>query len=158
MLVVWPDHCIVGTAGHAVVKNISDALQKWSVARSRRVEYVYKGMVNLTEMYSAVEAEVPIESDPSTKRNLELLNLLRNPKRLIVCGQALSHCVKWTVHDIMSDWLAHHCDPRRMCILEDCTSPVETGDGEFPRQGREFLAKMRDLGVKVTTSPHAFEE
>ncbi len=36
----------------------------------------------LTEMYSAVEAEVPVRTDPSTTRNEELLMELRKARRV----------------------------------------------------------------------------
>ncbi len=41
-----------------------------------------QGMNCLTEMYSAVEAEVPVRTDPSTTRNEELLMELRKARRV----------------------------------------------------------------------------
>lgn len=38
----------------------------------------------LTEMYSAIEAEVPIKTDPSTTLNTELLDELRTARRVII--------------------------------------------------------------------------
>lgn len=28
-LTIWPDHCLIGTEGHAVNKKIAQALAKW---------------------------------------------------------------------------------------------------------------------------------
>ena len=78
----------------------------------------------LTEMYSAIEAEVPVATDSTTTRNTEVLKKLRHARKLIVCGQALSHCVKWTVKDILDDWKEHNIDCQRMTFLQDGTSPV----------------------------------
>lgn len=67
--------------------SIHQALQKWSKQRMRTVEYVRKGMNCLTEMYSVIEAEVPVPTDPGTTKNKKLLGELSQVKRLIVCGQ-----------------------------------------------------------------------
>lgn len=77
----------IGTIGHSVQPSIHNALQKWSKQRMRTVEYVRKGMNCLTEMYSVIEAEVPVVTDPGTTKNKKLLAELTQVKRLIVCGQ-----------------------------------------------------------------------
>ncbi len=64
--------------------NINRALQEWTRRRMKIVNFVRKGMNCLTEMYSAIEAEVPVPTDPTTIRNIELLRKLRNPKRYIL--------------------------------------------------------------------------
>jgi hypothetical protein len=43
----------------------------------------------LTEMYSAIEAEVPIPSDPTTTKNTELLNALAQCGRVSVKSVAV---------------------------------------------------------------------
>jgi hypothetical protein len=78
------DHCLIGSYGHAIVDDINDELLKWSRKKMRMVKYVFKGSNNLTEMYSAIRAEVPIESDPNTQTNKILLDhLSKNVKRVI---------------------------------------------------------------------------
>ena len=50
---------------------------------------------------------------------------LQECDRLIIAGQAKSHCVAWTVSDLLDDILA--VDPqlaKKVYLLEDCTSPV----------------------------------
>jgi len=45
--------------------------------------------------------------------------------RLIIAGQAKSHCVAWTVSDLLDDIM--QADPQlaqKVYLLEDCTSPV----------------------------------
>lgn len=56
---IYPEHCLIGSVGHAVVENIHNAIQDWSLLNIRSIKYVMKGQNCLTEMYSAVEAEVP---------------------------------------------------------------------------------------------------
>ncbi len=63
------------------MENINDALQEWTRNKMKIVNFVHKGMNCLTEMYSAIEAEVPVRTDHTTTRNLDLLTKLRMPKR-----------------------------------------------------------------------------
>lgn len=93
-----------------------------------------KGMNQLTEMYSAIRAEIPIPNDPTTTVNTELLTKLRSAKtvplsvndpclltvlQLIICGQPLSHGVNYTTRDIVDDWKRHGKDLSGVWVLED---------------------------------------
>ncbi len=105
---------------------------------------VTSGQNLLTEMYSAIQAEVPV--DASTSLNHNLIGLLRSSDKLIVCGQALSHCVNFTVRDIVK-----HCpiDERgKISILTDCTSAVPG----FDAAADEFLKDMKAEGVSLVNS------
>ena len=60
------------------------------------IEYIHKGENCLTEMYSAIEAEVPIPTDPNTQTNTGLIAKLKLASKLLICGQAKSHTVNYT--------------------------------------------------------------
>jgi len=149
MLCIWPEHCIIGSPGHAVTPPIHKACNDWSVKHNKDIQFVYKGQNNLTEMYSALSAEVPLENDPGTQYNSELQESLL-PKtadhELIVCGQALSHCVNYTVRDLIKD------QPKevlaRVKLLDDCASSVTS----FEEAGHTFIADMAVAGVTITNS------
>jgi nicotinamidase-related amidase len=64
-LCIWPEHCLIGTPGHNVVKIVRDAIDEWSHKTGRSVEFVEKGQNLLTEMYSALCAEVPVNNKTS---------------------------------------------------------------------------------------------
>ena len=81
-LTIWPDHCIIGSKGHAIEENINEALQDWSQHSKRPVKYVMKGQNCRTEFYSALEAEVVDPLDFSTGLNNELLSMLRVADRV----------------------------------------------------------------------------
>lgn len=69
-LCIWPEHCMIGTPGHNVVSEVRDALDEWSDATGKSVEWVEKGQNLLTEMYSALCAEVPVNKKTSFDTNL----------------------------------------------------------------------------------------
>jgi len=119
----------------------------------RTVEYVRKGMNCLTEMYSVIEAEVPVPTDPGTTKNKKLLAELSQSKRLIVCGQALSHCVCWTVEDILTHWATLNISYGKMFLLKDGTSSVYGHE----KAGQEKTATWRERGVIITETTQAFD-
>lgn len=87
-LTIWPDHCIIGSSGHAIFPPINEAIQKWAIRRNKSVTYVMKGQNLRTEMYSALAADVEDPTDPTTALNTKLISKLRTLDRIYVCGQA----------------------------------------------------------------------
>eukprot|EP00605_Chrysophyceae_sp_TOSAG23-4_P002841 GSChrysophyteH1.ASY1.ANO1.3129.1 assembled CDS len=153
LLCIWPEHCLQGSVGHAVVKPVFDAVNDWvnfHADKSRSIQWVNKGQNCLTEMYSALAAEVPVPSDPTTHMNEQLrqqLLPLSKESKLVVAGQAKSHCVACTMRDILGD----ESDPEissRVIMLEDCMSAV-TG---FENEANSFERDMKELGVQVIKS------
>lgn len=76
------------------------------------------------EMYSAIVAEVPIVSDPQTMVNIHLLNKLGKASKLIIGGQALSHCVKYTTEDIIKYFEAMKFPLSNITLLLDGKSTL----------------------------------
>jgi len=141
---VWPEHCIIGSPGHNVRPSILAAVNEWAGSRMKEVTFVWKGQHCLTEMYSALRAEVPVESDERTHLNAGLLRILLESSRVLVCGQALSHCVNFTVRDLVY----HHRAPSLISILRDCASVVPG----FEAEGAKFLDDVSAKGVWVVTT------
>ena len=70
-----------------------------------------------------------------------------------MCGQALSHCVKWTVKDILIDWNRNNVPTHKLFLLQNGSSPVF----RYEQDANEFLADMREENVTVTMVERAFE-
>ena len=85
-LTIWPEHCIVGSTGHAVVPVINEALQDWAMVSNRPVKYVMKCQSWKTESYSALEAEFVDPADFSTSMNMDLLYTLRMSDQVLYCN------------------------------------------------------------------------
>ena len=74
---VWPTHCLIGTPGWCVQKNLMAALQEWERKEFANVDYVTKGSNPWTEHYGGLEAEVPDPSDPTTGLNTRFIQVLQ---------------------------------------------------------------------------------
>lgn len=66
VICIWPEHCIMGTPGHAIVPVINQAILKWAERHRKPINYVMKGTNSLTEHYSALRADVELPNDPDT--------------------------------------------------------------------------------------------
>jgi nicotinamidase-related amidase len=145
-LTIWPPHCLIGSAGHAVFPCLYQALQQWE-ERFAFVDYVTKGSNIATEHYSAVQADVPDATDPSTQINTELIRILQNADVVAVAGEALTHCLANTVRDIAGNF----GDDRfvsKMVLLTDATSGIPG----FESVGDAFISEMTARGLQLSTT------
>lgn len=126
-LTIWPYHAMLGGIGHALVSSVEEALFFHSLARTTQHEISVKGDRPFTENYSVIGPEVltgPMGETLGT-RNSSFIEKLAQYDRLVIAGQAKSHCVAWTISDLLDD--IHAADPelaKKVYLLEDCTSPV----------------------------------
>ena len=145
-LVVWPEHCLIGNWGHNIEATVKAELDAWARKRLRIVNYVAKGANPMTEHYSAIRAEVPDPSDPSTQLNTALIRALEKADIIVVAGEALSHCVANTVRDIADNSSPEHI--RKMVLLTDCASSVSG----FEAIGDAFVRDMSARGMQLANS------
>lgn len=147
--VIWPEHCLIGTPGHNVHSDVNEAVHEWEQTRYAMADFVTKGSNPWTEHFSAVQAEVPDPTDPSTQVNTRFIQTLEQADMILLAGEALSHCTRHTVTDVMNTF----ADPiyvQKMVLLRDCTSPV-TG---FETQGDDFVREFQARGGTVSDSVH----
>ncbi len=145
-LMVWPAHCEIGTWGHNVHPVVRDAYGRWEAQALQPARKVFKGMNPWTEHYSALQAEVPDGQDPDTQLNHRLIAALDEGERIVIAGEASSHCVRATTEHLAAHLPSGRVD--KIVLLEDCMSPVPG----FEDQARAFLDGMRERGATVTTA------
>jgi nicotinamidase/pyrazinamidase len=146
LLVIWPEHCLIGSWGHNVHAAVRGSLERWARAELKQVDFVIKGMNPTTEHYSAIRAEVPDPNDASTGLNDRLIKSLSEADLIIVAGEALSHCVANTVRDIASNFKREEVG--KLILLTDCASSV----GGFEALGADFVDELTKFGMKTANS------
>jgi nicotinamidase-related amidase len=125
-LTVWPYHAMLGGIGHALASAVEEAFFFHGIARRSRPEFQVKGDNPLTEHYSMLGPEVTDGPDGESlgARNTALVEKLLTFDAVVVAGQAKSHCVAWTIDDLLRDDEVRDRLAPRTYLLEDCTSPV----------------------------------
>jgi nicotinamidase-related amidase len=151
-LTVWPFHAMLGGVGHALVSEVEEALFFHGTARYSQTRFEVKGRSPLTEHYSALGPEVSTgaHGERLGERNAALVELLLGFDAVIVAGQAKSHCVAWTVEDLLRD--APGIAPR-LYLLEDCSSPVVVpGAVDYTDAADAAFARFAEAGARVVRS------
>ena len=151
-IMVWPEHCLIGTPGHAVQPDLMASLLRWAEQAYATIDFVTKGTNPFTEHYGALMAEVPDPDDPSTMLNTGFLQVIQEADIVGVAGEALSHCELTTVDQIADNIGEEHI--RKFHILTNCSSPVpKVGNGpDFPAIAKSWLKQMKARGMTLTTS------
>lgn len=155
-LFVWPYHAMLGGIGHALVPAIEEALCFHNLVRMSQTGFEIKGGNPLTENYSVLRPEVLTGpgNQPIAQKNAKFLERLLEFDGVVIAGQAKSHCVAWTISDLLSE--IRQKDPalaKKVYLLEDCTSAVVVpGIIDFTDQADEAFAKFANAGMHVVRS------
>ncbi|MDE3056741.1 MAG: isochorismatase [Bacteroidota bacterium] len=154
-LMIWPYHAMLGGIGHALVASIEEAIFVHTIARQCQTQFEMKGNLPLTENYSVLRPEVLDDEQHRsiTAKNTALIESLLSFDAVIVAGQAKSHCVAWTVDDLLTEIKAK--DPslaRKIYLLEDCTSPVVVPGADFTDQANEAFRRFAEAGMHIVKS------
>ncbi|MDB9526548.1 isochorismatase [Oscillatoria sp. CS-180] len=155
-LTIWPYHSMLGGIGHALVSAIEEACFVHSIARNNPTQYEIKGSNPLTENYSVLSPEVLEDSQGSAiaQKNQAFTDKLLSYDAVIVAGQAKSHCVAWSVDDLLAEITLRDSKlAEKVYLLEDCTSPVVVPDVvDFTDAANEAYQRFADAGMhRVTT-------
>lgn len=155
-LMVWPYHSMLGGIGHALVSAVEEALFFHCVARSSQTHFQIKGGNPLTEHYSVLHPEIQEgpDGEPIAERDTGFLQRLLEFDLVIVAGQAKSHCVAWTIEDLLTEVRLR--DPKlveKVYLLEDCTSPVVVpGVVDFTEAATAAFQRFAAAGMHVVRS------
>lgn len=154
-LTIWPYHAMLGSIGHALVSSVEEALYFHTIARRSQVDVLIKGDNPLTEHYSAIGPEVLDGPDGEviSIKSEKFLHKLKDFDVVIIAGQAKSHCVAWTIQDLLTDVSSFDESlVKKVYLLEDCTSPVVVPGADYTEQANLAFLKFAEAGMHVVRS------
>lgn len=155
-LTIWPYHSMLGGIGHALVPAFEQACFFHNIARTSQTRIEAKGDNPLTENYSVLSPEVLSNesAQPIGQKNDRLIQHLLSFDAVIIAGQAKSHCVAWTISDLLTEIQA--VDPaltNKIYLLEDCTSPVVVPDVvDFTASAQQAYDRFAAAGMHIVKS------
>ena len=124
--VLWPDHCVQGTEGAALHKDLA-------IPQAQLV--IRKGYTPTVDSYSAF-----IEADGKTKTGLDAWLKAKGIKRVFVTGLATDFCVNWTAQDARKLGF-------QATVIEDACRAIDL-NGSLAKAWKDMTAK----GVKKVQS------
>jgi nicotinamidase-related amidase len=161
-LTIWPYHSMLGGIGHALVPAFEEACFFHNLTRHRQTRFEIKGNNPLTENYSILRPEVleDARGHRIAQKNADFIQHLLTFDAVIIAGQAKSHCVAWTIDDLLTEIQAR--DPalaHKIYLLEDCTSPVVVPDVvDFTDAANEAFGRFAAAGMQLVNSTDAIAD
>ncbi len=158
-LTVWPYHSMLGGIGHSLVSAFEEACFFHNLARQCQTRFELKGSNPLTENYSVLRPEVLDNPDgqPVAQKNQALIQHLLAFDAIAIAGQAKSHCVAWTIDDLLSEIKQMDATlAQKIYLLEDCSSPVVVPEVvDFTEVAEQAYQRFATAGMNIvqSTSP-----
>ncbi len=161
-LTIWPYHAMLGGIGHALVPAIEEAIFFHNIARYSQPYFQIKGRNPLTEHYSVFGPEIKTDAEENriAGKNLPLLETLSSYDAIIITGQAKSHCVAWSIEDMLQYFLSKDKTlTKKVYLLEDTTSPVVVpGVIDYTGDADKAFKKFSDAGMHIVKTSDPIEE
>jgi len=161
-LTVWPYHAMLGGIGHALVASVEEAIFFHSVARYSQADFHVKGDKPFTEHYSVLGPEVTEGpgGEPIGLKSDKFFRKLLEYDAVVIAGQAKSHCVAWTIDDLLQDIRARDVSlVQKVYLLEDCASAVVVpGVIDYTAHAERAFRRFADAGMHVVRSTDPIEQ
>lgn len=160
-LTIWPYHAMLGGIGHALVSAVEEAIFFHTVSRFSQPDIHIKGNHPLTEHYSVLGPEVATGPDGKrlSEKSDKILGKLIEFDAVLIAGEAKSHCVAWTIADLLEDVMTHDKSlVEKVYLLEDCTSPVVVpGVVDYTEKADSAFERFADAGMHIVRSTDPIE-
>lgn len=150
-LCIWPYHCIEGTNGCSLEAQFSNLVHFLSIAKNIPISKIRKGKLPLSEMYGIIKPEYSM----TDHTNLELLTELATYDKIIIAGEAKSHCVLESVRQICEFYFDKLDVTRKIYVLTDCMSDIP-GFEQESRKAYTILANKYKINLLKSTEIEAF--
>jgi nicotinamidase-related amidase len=161
-LTIWPYHAMLGGIGHALVSAVEEAIFFHNIARSSQSSFEVKGEHMLTEHYSVLRPEVLQDESnrPIAEENRFLIEKLLDFDAVLIAGQAKSHCVAWTIDDLLNEIRdKEETLAQKVYLLEDCTSPVVVpGVVDFTAEADAAFERFAEVGMHLVKSTEPVDD
>lgn len=143
--IIWPIHCIDGHWGNAIVDNVGTALIIWSNKKETTFKTIRKGKFKFSEFHGVFKPHVQIKEFSDSNFNENLFEDLNSYDRILIAGEAKSHCVAETINQMMEK---DSSIMKKVIILEDCMTNIES----FEHIGEPVYIKALKNGAQFRNS------
>jgi len=145
-LMIWPEHCIIGHPGQLLYSPFYDAIYGWEDRFFGIAQRTTKGSNPFTEHYSAVKADVEDPDDKKTRLNTKLIDLLKTYDIIVPLGEALSHCLAFTLRDVFKEFGVDQI--QKFTLMLDACSSVPGCE----QMGQDFIDEFTAAPYNMKTA------
>ena len=143
---IWPEHCLIGSPGHAFHPAILQAVREWETRNGKFFNPITKGSNPFTEHFGAFRANIPQANDPSTQISQALLLALHDLDVLYFAGEAEDYCDANSLRQLCDE--APALLPK-MVILQDGMSRIPGLPSDHYKTVDAIYDRARQMGAKI---------
>ena len=143
-LIVWTYHCIYGTDGWLIEKQLSNILSFFEASKKTSINKIIKGTDKFTEMYGAIKPEVLTGKN---NYNNDWVKEIKDYEKIFVCGEAKDYCVYETIKQFCEIYKSEKNITEKIYFMQNCSSSI--GDKNICYKKYEELANI--YGIKLIT-------
>ena len=121
-LIIWPYHCLYGTDGWLIEKQLNNMLLFFERAKEINIHKIMKGTERFTEMYGAIKPEIVT---PETRFfDMAWVYDLKNYKKIYICGEAKDLGLYETVKQICIMYSGDKNITKKINVMMNCGSSI----------------------------------
>ena len=143
-LIVWTYHCIYGTDGWLIEKQLSNMLAFFEASKKTSIKKIIKGTDKFTEMYGAIKPEVLTGEN---HYNNDWVKEIKDYDKIYICGEAKDYCVYETIKQFCEIYKSEKNITEKIYFMDNCCSSI--GDKNICAKKYEELANI--YGIKLIT-------
>ena len=143
-LIIWTYHCIYGTDGWLIEKQLSNMLAFFEASKKTSVKKIIKGTDKFTEMYGAIKPEVLTGEN---HYNNDWVKEIKDYDKIYICGEAKDYCVYETIKQFCEIYKSEKNITEKIYFMDNCCSSI--GDKNICAKKYEELANI--YGIKLIT-------
>ena len=143
-LIIWTYHCIYGTDGWLIEKQLSNILAFFEASKKTSINKIIKGTDKFTEMYGAIKPEVTMGKN---NYNNDWVKEIKDYEKIFVCGEAKDYCVYETIKQFCEVYKSEKNITEKIYFMNNCSSSI--GDKNICKKKYEELANK--YGIKLIT-------
>ncbi len=142
-LMIWPYHCIYGTDGWLIDKQLSNMLLFFEASRKMYINKILKGQDNFSEMYGVIRPEVLTEY--TKEYDTSWVYDIGNSDKIYICGEAKDYCVYESVRQFCEVYCNDRDVTETINVMMNCCSAI----GDNAQSDKKYEALSNEHGIKL---------
>ena len=142
-LMIWPYHCIYGTDGWLIDKQLSNMLLFFEASRKMYINKILKGQDNFSEMYGVIRPEVLTEY--TKEYDISWVYDIGNSDKIYICGEAKDYCVYESVRQFCEVYCNDRDVTETINVMMNCCSAI----GDNAQSDKKYEALSNEHGIKL---------
>ena len=140
-LIIWPYHCIYGTDGWLIEKQLSNMLLFFEVYRKKHINKILKGEYSFSEMYGVLRPEVI--NDNAKNYDISWIYNLKSSDKIYICGEAKDFCVYESVKQLCDVYDSNVANT--IHVMMNCCSTI----GDEYECNNKYKLLSNKYGIKL---------